>query len=88
MAAVLVNRGAISQELFTEANGEHFGVFAKIEPLLGDIRKAFAPGFALNLEKLIDAAPNGRQRAAAMREQMKAVRAQLAGHAQAANTSA
>jgi len=88
MAAALVNRGAISQELFTEANGEHIGVFCKIEPLLGDIRQAFGPYFAVNLEKLIDATPNGRQRAATSREQMKAIRAQMAGQAQAAKTSA
>jgi hypothetical protein len=88
MAAALVNRGAISQELFTDANGEHLGVFGKIEPLLGDIRKGFGPGYAVNLEKLIDATPNGRQRTAASREQMKAIRAQMAGHAQAAKTSA
>ncbi|MGA2883078.1 MAG: hypothetical protein ABSG13_29370 [Bryobacteraceae bacterium] len=88
MAAALVNRGAISQELFTDANGEHIVVFCKIEPLLGDIRKAFGVGFAVNLEKLIDATPNGRQRAAGARDQMKAIRVQLAGHAQAAQTSA
>jgi hypothetical protein len=77
MAAALVNRGAINLELFNEANGEHIGIFAKIEPLLGEIRAAFGPQFASNLEKLIDATPNGRQRTAATREQMKAIRAQL-----------
>ncbi len=79
MAAVLVNRGAIGAELFNEANGEHIGVFAKIEPLLPEIRGAFGPQFATNLEKLIDATPDGRKRANAMREQMKAMRAQMAG---------
>lgn len=78
MAAALVNRGAISLELFTDANGEHIGVFAKIEPILGDIRKAFAPQFAVNLEKLIDATPDGRKRSAGTREQMQAMRAQMA----------
>jgi hypothetical protein len=77
MAAALVNRGAIGVELFTDANGEQIGVFAKIEPLLGEIRAAFGPQFAGNLEKLIDATPNGRQRTAATREQMKAIAAQL-----------
>ncbi len=86
MAAALVNRGAISLELFTDSNGEHIGVFAKIEPLIGEIRKAFGPQFAMNLEKLIDATPDGRKRTAGTREQMKAIRAQLAGQsAQAAN---
>ena len=89
MAAALVNRGAINLELFTEANGEHIGVFAKIEPLLGEIRGQFGPQFASNLEKLIDATPDGRKRSAGMREQMKAIRARLAGvNAQAAQQSA
>ena len=62
MAAALVNHGAISVDLFNEANGEHIGVFAKIEGgLLPEIRAAFGPLFAANLEKLIDAIPNGRQ---------------------------
>jgi len=89
MAATLVNRGAIGLELFNEANGEHIGVFAKIEPILGEIRAAFGPQFAMNLEKLIDATPDGRKRSASTREQMKAIRAQLAGqNAQAAQQSA
>jgi hypothetical protein len=86
MAAVLVNQGAISLDLFTEANGEHIGVFAKIEPLLSDVRQAFGMGWAVNLEKLIDAMPDGRKRAAGMREQMKAIRARMT--AQTAQTSA
>jgi hypothetical protein len=86
MAAALVNRGAISLELFNDANGEQIGTFAKIEPLLGEIRKAFGPQFAMHLEKLIDATPDGRKRTAGTREQMKAIRAQMAGQsAQAAN---
>jgi hypothetical protein len=85
MAAALVNRGAISMDLFNDANGEHVGIFAKLEPLLGEIRKAYSPQFAMHLEKLIDATPDGRKRTAATREQMKAMRAQMAGHsAQAA----
>jgi hypothetical protein len=78
MAAALVNNGAISLELFNDTNGEHIGVFSKIEPLLGEIRKALAPQFAANLEKLIDATPDGRKKTAETRERMKAIRAQLA----------
>ena len=82
MAAALVNNGAISLELFNDSNGEHIGVFAKIEPILGEIRNAYAPQFAANLEKLIDATPDGRKRVATAREQMKSIRARLA-HQQA-----
>ena len=78
MAAALVNDGAIRLELFNESNGEHIGVFAKCELLLGEIRAAYGPKFATSLEKLIDATPDGLKRTAAAREQMKAIRAQLA----------
>jgi hypothetical protein len=78
MAAALVNDGAIRLDLFTNTNGEHIGVFSQIEPLLGEIRSAYAPQFALNLEKLIDVTPDGRTRSAKARERMKAIRDQLA----------
>jgi len=78
MAAALVNHGAISQELYNDTNGEHIGVFAKIEPLLAEIRASFGPQFFASLEKLIDATPDGRARVAQMRERMKAIQATLA----------
>jgi hypothetical protein len=78
MAAALVNNGAIGMELFEDSNVEHISVFAKCELLLGEIRSAYGPKFAVNLEKLIDATPDGRKRTAANREQMKAILAQLA----------
>jgi hypothetical protein len=84
MAAALVNNGAISLELFNDSNGEHIAIFSKIEPLLGEIRAAYAPQFAANLEKLIDETPDGRKRVKETRERMKAVRAQLAGRQSAA----
>jgi hypothetical protein len=83
MAAALVNHGALSLELFDDCNGEHIGTFSKIEPLLGEIRAMIGPRFALNLEKLIDATPDGRKRSAMAREQMKGIRAQLAKQAKA-----
>jgi hypothetical protein len=78
MAAALVNSGAISLDLFASTNGEHLGVFSKIEPLLGEIRSAYAPQFLVNLEKLIDATPGGREQVAAFRERFKLIREQLA----------
>ena len=78
MAAALVNNGAISAQLFNDTNGEHFLAFGKLEPFLKDIRAAFGPQFLVNLEKLIDATPGGRERAAAVRERMKAMRARFA----------
>lgn len=78
MAAALVNDGAISLELFNNSNGEHIGVFSKYELILGEIRSTYSPKFGANLEKLIDAMPDGRKRSAAVREQMKAIRERLA----------
>jgi len=78
MTAALVNNGAISLQLFNDSNGEHIGVFSKVEPLLGELRAAYGPQFAANFEKLIDSTPDGRKRVAAAREQMKAIRTQIA----------
>jgi hypothetical protein len=78
MAAALVHEGAISLELFTSTNGEHIGVFSKIEPILTGIREAYSPRFAANLEKLIDATPNGRKQAAEVRDRMKGIRERMA----------
>jgi hypothetical protein len=85
MAASLVLNGAIDTKLFHDCNGEHIGVFGKLEPILGEIRAAYSPRFAANLEKLIDATPDGRKLCAENRERMKAIKAQMASqHAAAA----
>jgi hypothetical protein len=78
MAAAMVNNEAIGLQFFLDCNGEHIGVFAKLEPLLPELRAAYSPRFAAGLEKLIDATPEGRKLVAANREQMKAVMAQIA----------
>jgi len=78
MAAALVNDGAIRAELFNDCNGEHIGVFAKVELLLADIRAAYGPQFAASLEKLIDATPDGRKRVAMARERLKGMLEALA----------
>jgi hypothetical protein len=77
MAAALVNTGAISMEMFTETNGEYIGVFAKLEPLLPEIRAAYGPGWAKNIEKLIDSSPDGRERLASTRERIKTIHAAM-----------
>src|SRR5262249_38852561 len=72
MAAALVNHGAIDINLFNDTNGEHIGVFGKLEPFLGELRAQFGAQFLANLEKLIDATPDGRKRVAEGRERRKA----------------
>src|SRR6476660_7662663 len=77
MAAALVNQGAISQEMFDATNGEHIGVFAKIEPILAEMRSTWnMPEMFQQLEKLIDSTPNGREKVTKVREMMKAMIAQ------------
>ena len=78
MAAALVNHGAISLDLFNETNGEYLGVFSKIEPLLSELRASYGPQFLMNLEKLVDSTPGGRERVSLMRERMKQILAELA----------
>ena len=78
MAAALVNNGVIGLELFNATNTEQIGVFGKIEPLLGEIRQMYNPQFGGELEKLIDATPDGRRRVAMARERMKGMRAEMA----------
>jgi len=77
MAAALVNHGAIDIKLFNDTNGEHLGVLPKMEPFLRVIRAAFGAQFLDNLEKLVDATPDGRKRVAEMRERMKKMRAEM-----------
>jgi hypothetical protein len=77
MACAFVLQGALSLEMFTDTNGEFIGVFMKVEHLLPEIRTQFGPKFALNIEKLIDKMPEGKQQLAAMRERMKGILAAL-----------
>ena len=79
MAATLVNHGAIDLDMFNDANGEQLAVFAKIELFLPALRNNLnAPQYLMNLEKLIDATPEGRQKTAMVRERLKQMRAHLA----------
>jgi hypothetical protein len=72
MAAAMVNNGAIDEQLFNETNGEHIFVYAKIEPVIEDIRAMFgAPDFLHNLETLVKRIPNIEEKITTMRERMK-----------------
>lgn len=72
MAASLVNHGAIDEDMFNDANGEHIVVFAKVEPYLGEIRAmAGSPQYLHHLEDLVMRTPNARERLPEIRERMK-----------------
>ncbi len=79
MAATLVNHGAIDADMFNETAGEHFMIFAKIEPFLAEMREKFQnPEAFKNLEKVIMDAPNGAERLAKTQEWMKTINEQIA----------
>jgi hypothetical protein len=72
MAASLVNHGAIDEEMFADAHGEHFVVYSKIEPFMPELREVMGnPNLMANLEKLIMRQPNAVERLAKSRELMK-----------------
>ena len=74
MAASLVNHGAIDEEMFADANVEHFVVFAKIEPFLSELRETMGnPNIMKNLETLVMRQPDAKERLAKSRESMKRV---------------
>lgn len=80
MAAALVNHGAIDADIFNDTVGEHILVFAKIQPILGELREMFqSPEAFKHLEKVILDAPNGAEKLAKTQEWMKSIQAQMAG---------
>lgn len=85
MAASFVNHGAIDEEMFADAHGEHLVVFSKIEPFLAEIRETMnSPKYLKNLETLIMKMPDAQEVLAARREMMKrmmAARSEMAKNA-------
>src|SRR5216684_217627 len=63
----------MAAELFNDVNSEHLSVFSKLEPFIPEMRASYGPQMLRNLEKLVDATPDGRQRVAALRERMKMI---------------
>jgi len=68
MAASFVNNGGIDEKMFLDANGEHVGVFSKVEPFIEDIRKTIGlPDYLRQLETLVIKTPNAKERLERMR---------------------
>jgi len=71
MAASLVNNGGIDEQMFNDANGEHLFVFAKIEPILAELRQVWnAPDMLKNFEALVRRIPDNEKTLADMRERI------------------
>ena len=79
MAASFVLNGAIDEQMFNDANGEHIVIFAKIEPFIQEFRtKMGFPHYLASLEKLLLNAPGRKDRLAATRERFRALAAAAA----------
>ena len=82
MAASLVNNGAIDEQMFNDANGEHLFIFAKIEPILEELRQQWnQPEMLKHFETLVRRIPNNKEKLAAMRERIKMITAMMAERA-------
>ena len=89
MCASLVNHGAIDAEMFNDTVGEHIMVFAKIQPLLAELRERFQnPKAFQHLEKVILDQPDGQERVNKTQEFLKMIGDQIAAQQQQAAESA
>lgn len=72
MASSFVLNGAIDEQMFADANGEHVIVYAKLEPFLPEFREKMGnPNYYGSLEKLVLKAPGIKERLAAIRERFR-----------------
>ena len=78
MAASLVNHGAIDADMFNDTVGEHIMVFAKVQPILSELRERFQnPEAFKHLEKVILDQPNGQEKLDKTREFLKMIGDQI-----------
>ena len=78
MACSFVNHGALDEEMFNDANGEHVLVFSKIQPFLEQIRATGNPTYMSHLERAVLRMPEAEARIAYMREMSKRLSARAA----------
>ena len=88
MAATLVNHGAIDEAMFNDANGEHLFVFAKIEPILPELRQLWnAPEMLKNYEELVRRVPDNEKKLQDIRDRIKLIQGMMAERAANAATA-
>ena len=72
MAASLVANGAINEQMFNDANGEHVVVYMKIAPFLAKMREMSGnPTYMQHLEKVVMNMPDATERMTRIREVLK-----------------
>jgi len=88
-ACALLNYGLLHEDLFFETSGEFFGVWERVKPVIGPIRKQFSnPLFLGHLEKAAARFESWSEsripgHVAAMRQMMKQMQSQLTATAKA-----
>jgi hypothetical protein len=88
MAASMVINGAIDEQMFNDANGEHLFIFAKIEPVLEGLRQQWnQPDMLKHFETLIRRIPENKEKLAAIRERITMIQAMMADRAAKAKTA-
>ena len=88
MACSLVNNGAIDEQMFNDANGEHLFIWAKIEPIVADMRKLMnAPDAFKHYEAVVQRIPDIDKKLADMRERIKAIQSMMAERAAKAQSA-
>lgn len=87
MAASLVNHGTLHHGLFVENNPEMFAFFCRIRPFLKEMREFFqSPELLANVEKVVMATPQSRERLRQMEARME-MRKQMIAQGAAARTA-
>src|SRR6266536_6697158 len=78
MAASLVNNGAVDEQMFNDANGEHVFIFAKIEPILEELRQQWnQPDMLKHFETLVRRIPDSDKKLADIRERIKMIQGMM-----------
>lgn len=71
MVASLIIHGTLNRELAEDTLGEMYFVFIKIQPFLKQMRETMkSPEFLQNLQKVVEATPESRDRLARMQQRM------------------
>ena len=74
MAASLVLRGALHEELFLDSAGEMIFTFSKLHPFLSEIREGMgAPEFLKNIETLLNRSEAARAKVKATLERVRVI---------------
>lgn len=78
MAAAMVLKGAINEDLFFETSGEPYFYYAKFKPFIDQTRKDFnSPEFMANIETLVNKTPQAKDRVKRLEARIKARAAQM-----------